>query len=283
MPNELKQLQELAKRFKGKLSQCEVYDSNVCTTRTKPGRPWELLPVSGEPFLKRLRFTFRGRRVAVLANSTYAQVAASGTFASRPFTINAKQKVAFRSEFAELLSVHGEQYPVFTEDGRVSSDQNYVLSQRELASLVEWSGLEEGESLHFTRGEISFYLKQPDNDRISGAIDRVIELAEKVEIAKEELSLEQLPAQFHPIIPMIKQWALADDSERTDLLATASEAMLRRLTDEVLPYLDAIDAYLDSFRGGAPPEPAAALGWLAECALEAKECLEGRNSPKAGK
>jgi hypothetical protein len=184
--------------------------------------------------------------------------------------------VGFRSEFADALSVGGKRYPVFTEDGKVSSDQKHLLSRPELVSLVEQSGLQEGESLYFTRGEMGFYLKRPDTDRISVAIDRMIELAGKVEIAEEELNLKLLPVQFHPIIPMIEKWALADDSERSDLLAATPEAVLRSLTDEVFPYLGAINSYLDSFRGGAPTEQAVALGRLAECALEAKQYLDGK-------
>jgi hypothetical protein len=269
-------MRELARRFKGKLSQCEVYDANVCATRSVPDKAWELLPVSGEPFFRRLRFTCKGRKVTVLANNTYTHGAAGGTFASRPFTINTKQMVGFRSEFADDLSVGGEQYPVFTEDGKVSSDQKHLLSRPELVSLIEQSRLRGGESLHFNRGEIGFYLKRPDTDRVSGAIDRMIELAEKVEIAEGEPNLELLPVQFHPIIPMIKKWALADDSERSDLLAATPEAVLRSLTDEVFPYLGAINSYLDSFRGGPPTEQAAALGRLAECALEAKQHPDGK-------
>jgi hypothetical protein len=41
-------LKELAKRFKGKLSRCEVYDANVCATRTVADRPWELIAVTGQ-------------------------------------------------------------------------------------------------------------------------------------------------------------------------------------------------------------------------------------------
>lgn len=276
MPAESMVLQELARRFKGKLSQCEVYDANVCTTRSVPDRPWELLPVSGEPFSRRLKFTCQGRKVTVLANNTYVHGAVSGTFASRPFTINAKQRVGFRSEFAEALSIGGERYPVFTEDGKVSSDQKHLLSRSELVSLVEQSGLREGESLYFTKGEIGFYLKRPDSDRTIGVVDRVIELARKVEIAEQELNLELLPVQFHPIIPMIRKWAWADDSERNDVLAAAPDAVLLSLTEEVFPYLGAIDSYLDSFLGGAPTEQAVALGRLAECALEAKQHLDGK-------
>ena len=175
MPAEPTVLEELARRFKaeGKLSQCKVYDANVCTTSVVPDRPWKLHPVSGEPFFQSLRFAYRGRKVAVLANNTYANGETSGTFASRPFSINAKQR-ALRSEFADALVVRGERYPVFTEDGKVSSDQKHLLSRPELVSLVEQCGLREGESLYFTKGEIGFYLKCPDTDRISVAIDRMI-------------------------------------------------------------------------------------------------------------
>jgi hypothetical protein len=86
MPGESTVLQELLKRFKGKLSQCKVYDANVCTTSTVPDRPWELIPVSGEPFYQQLRFTYNGRKVTVLANNIYANGETSGTFASRPFS-----------------------------------------------------------------------------------------------------------------------------------------------------------------------------------------------------
>ncbi len=169
----------------------------------------------------------------------------------------------------------GERYPVFTEAGKVSSDHKDLLSRPELVSLVEESGLEEGESLYFTKGEIGFYLKRPDVDRTIGIIDRVIALAGKVEIAEHELNLEALPVQFHPIIPLIKKWALDNDSERNDLLATTSKPVLRSLVDHVFPYFGAIDSYLDSFRGEAPTEQAAALGRLAECALDAQKHLDG--------
>jgi hypothetical protein len=278
MPTESNVLQELAKRFKGRLSQCQVYDANVCTSRSVPGRPWELLPVSGEPFFQMLRFTCRGRKVTVLANRTYVHGAANGTFASMPLTINAKQML-FRSEFACALHVGGQRYAVFTEDGKVSSVQKYALSRPELTSLVKESGLQEGESLYFTKGEIGFYLKRPGTDRTIGIIDQVIQLAANVENDEEELNLELLPVQFHAIIPTIKRWAVADDSERDDLLSTTPEVVLRSLTDEVIPYLDAIDSYLDSFRGEAPTEQAAALGRLAECALEAKQRLVDKAGP----
>src|SRR5262249_49686358 len=139
-------LQELAKRFKGTLAQCKIYDANVCTTATVPDRPWELIAVSGEPFSERLRFVYRERKVIVLANNIYVSVTVKGTFSNRPFTINAKQKLGFKSEFAENLLVGGEQYPIFTENAKVSSAQKLLLSQAELRFLIADAALREGES-----------------------------------------------------------------------------------------------------------------------------------------
>jgi hypothetical protein len=153
-------LRDLAKEFKGKLSSCLIYDANVCTTRPVPGRPWELDVLSGEPFTEQMNFTQRGRKVTVLANSVIVNGSAAGTFASRPFSINAKQMIAFRSQLACTLSIDALQYPVFTEDGTLSSEQGYVLDRPELRSLVAQTDFEQGESIYFTRGEIGFYLSE---------------------------------------------------------------------------------------------------------------------------
>jgi hypothetical protein len=158
----------------------------------------------------------------------------------------------------------------------VSSEQKDLLGRSELLSLITQSGLRDGESLYFTRGEIGFYLKGPDSDRVNRVIDRIIELAGKVETVEEGLNLKLLPAQFHSIIPLIKKWAVADDSERDDLLAATPITVLRSLAEEVSPFLSSIDSYLDSFGGKAPTEQAVALGRLAECALEAKQRLNDK-------
>jgi hypothetical protein len=275
-------LQELAKQFNGKLSKCEIYDANVCVFRSAPERPWELVPVSGEPFSQRLRCIYKGRTITVLENNAYASGEVKGAFASRPFSINAKQKGGFRSEYSSTPTIGSKHYPVFTEVGKLSPDQEDLLGRPELASLVEESDLREGESLYFTKGEIGFYfyLEQTIADRIRRVIDRVVDLAGRVEISEEKLNLKLLPAQFHPLIPLIERWALADDSDRSDLLSTTPEPILRALIGEVEPYLEVIDSYLDSFREGSPTEQAAALGRLAECALEAKQHLSDKKGSR---
>jgi hypothetical protein len=266
-------LQESAKIFKGRLSRCLVYDANVCSYRSTPDKPWELIPVSGEPFVRELRFTHRDRRIKMFCNSVYVEISIEGTFTNRPFSINAKQNVGRSSLYADTFSVSSKQYPVFTEDGKLSPEQESLLGRPEVISLVEQSNLQEGESLYFNRGEVGFYLKRPTTDQVSSVINCAIELAAAIEIAEEKLDLKLLPKQFHPVIQLIEKWALANDSDRDDLLASATETQLRQLVDEVNPYLQAIDSYLDSFRETALSEQAVALGTLAECALEAKQRL----------
>lgn len=264
-------LKELAQRFKGKLSRCEVYDANVCITRSLPSKPWELEPVSGEPFTERLQFTHRGRNVTVLASHAYVNGSVAGTFASGLITINARHRLAFSSEFADNLSLGVAQYPVFTEDGRVSAEQRSVLGRPELLSLVVQANLQEGESLYFTGGEIGFYLKRTD---VGGLIDQLVELAEKVQIVDGGPKLDLLPVQFHPLIPMIKKWTVTDDSKRNDLLDATPKHLLRTLVDEVSPYFGAINSFLDSIGEEAPREEAVSLARLAECAVEAKQLLD---------
>jgi hypothetical protein len=270
-------MQNLAKRFSAKLSRCQVYDANVCTTRSTPDKPWELIVVSGEPFFRRLRFIYKKRMVSLLANNTYVSGTVAGTFANRPVAVNARQEIGLRSDYAKTICVGADHYPIFTEDGQLSPDQEDLLNRSQVVSLLEQTGLREGESLHFTRGEIAFYLKQPTSERVSNAIERMIDIAGMLEIAEEPLNLKLLPVKFHPIIPLIEKWGVADDSDRDDLLNRAPQSALQMLTDEVGPYLEVIDSYLDSFQEGPPTEQAAALARLAECALEAKTRLGDKN------
>ena len=133
--------------------------------------------------------------------------------------------------------------------------------------------MQEGEIVLFTKDEITFYLKQPTSDRVSRIIDRMVDLAVKVEIPDEKLDLKLLPLQFHPVIPLIEKWALPDDSDRNDQLDMTPKSILRAFVDEVNPYMEAVDSYLNSLSGKPPTEEAGALGRLAECALEAKRLL----------
>jgi hypothetical protein len=275
MPTNMLQL--LAERYGGKLSNCKIYDSTVCTYHPDAERPWKLIVQSGEPFSRRLQFTHKERRLIVLENRDYVNGRVNGSFASGRLSINAKLGAGFRSVQASTLTLGGHHYPIYCKAPGLSSDQEDLLRRPELISLVEDSGLREGESLFFTQGDMGFYLRNSLVDRIVRAMDRLVNLARQTEIPEEKLNLDPLPAQFHPLIPLIERWAVDDDSDRNDLLETVSKSLLQALVAEVEPYFEAIDSYLDSFHQKSPPEHAAALGRLAECALEATQHLTTKN------
>jgi len=202
-------------------------------------------------------------------------------------TVNAEEKIGYRSQYATTVRANGKEYPVFTENGSLSPEQATLLKRPELLALIKESDLQESESIHFTNGDLSFYLRSPTLGRITESIDRMIDLANQIETREEELDLRVLPLRFNPLIPLTKKWAVGDDLEREDLLARSSRAELRALVEKVEPYLTSIDSYLDSF-GDRPPsaEAAAVLGKLAECAVEAKLYLtrkkRSRTSPLGG-
>jgi len=271
-------LLKLARRYKGKLSRCNVYDANVSTLHPVPEKPWEISVVSGAPFSRRLIFVRRKRKVAVLANSMYVNGSVAGSFACRPFSINHQHRGGFRSESAGSIGLAGRDYSVFTENGKLSADHRSLIKQPELLALVKEGDLRDGESLYFTRGEIGFYLRQATTERICGVIERAIDLADTIEVGKSEPNLRRLPTQFHPIIQLVEKWGLDDDLDRTDVLAQTPESVLRLLVESVGPYLKSIDSYLASFRHQQPTEEAAALGKLAEVAVEAKQYLQVRRA-----
>jgi hypothetical protein len=89
----------------------------------------------------------------------------------------------------------------------------------------------------------------------------------------EDVDLTELPAEFHDLIPLIREWAISDDGDRDGKMQATSDAELRALADAVHPRFDAINAYLDQ---NDHLEVATYLGTLAEAAVEAGMDLENR-------
>lgn len=189
------------------------------------------------------------------------------------FSLNAKSKIGHRSTYAATCQVSQTGWPIFTQDGRLSHDQTTLLHRRELSLLLDQTTLQEGESLHFSNGDIQIYLRFPSLERVRTTIEKMIDLADATEVSEEDVDLRSLPAEFHRLIPSIKQWAIVDDLGREELLEAAQDADLKRLLDEVDPYLPALNAYLDSFGPAPPTKAACALGCLAECVVEVKRKL----------
>ncbi len=87
----------------------------------------------------------------------------------------------------------------------------------------------------------------------------------------DHVDLTQLPPEFHDLIPLMNEWAIADDEERDQKMHSASDEQLRELTDRVRPRFGPINSYLDD---SAHLEVAPYLDRLAEAAVEAQLDLE---------
>jgi len=275
--NPLLVMRELAKRSKGKISSITLYDANVCTTTHPASRPWELTVVSGEPFSKQLRYSHCGRKIRIFGNRYFLHVSIVGSLSARQLSVNERNLIDSPSHEAGSVALgNAIRYPLFTKTGSLSPAQRSLLENDELRSLLRELDLQTEERLIVSTDEISVYLKKPTVERVSSLIDRLADLINRHEITQEELDLNVLPPQFHPLIPLIKKWAIADDLDRENFLEKFTKAVLKRFVAEAEPYLRPIDSYLDSFGDRPLSEQACALGRLAECAVDAKRYLGGR-------
>jgi hypothetical protein len=199
----------------------------------------------------------------------------AGSFPAQPLSVNERNLIdPLLQEAGSVTIDNAIRYPLFTKTGNLSPDQRSLVENTEFRSLLRELDLQTGEKLIVSTDELSAYLKKPTAERITSLIDGFVNLINHIDIPQEELDLNVLPPQFHPLIPLIKKWAIGDDLDREDFLENFPKAVLERFVMEVEPYLRPIDSYLDSFGYRPPSEQACALGRLAECAVEAKRYLE---------
>jgi hypothetical protein len=269
-------LRELAKRFKGRMPSTNFWDANVCTWTHPPGRTWEFTLVSGEPFSKELRYAYRDHNVRMFANHFFLNTEVAASFTIEHLSINRKNENNVMLKAAGPFRINGKQYSTFTESGALTSKHRKLFARAEFKTAVHELDLQAQESLHFAVDSISAYFDHPPLSRVIKVIESFRNLAESMAEPVEDLDLTVLPVQFHPLIPLIKKWAISDDSDREDFLTSSPKTILKSLVSEIEPYLPAIDSYLDSFGHRAPSEEAAALGRLAECASEAKQHLSDK-------
>jgi hypothetical protein len=267
-------VQELATQFKGKVSEITLYDGNVCSWEHPLDRSWEYLLLAGEPFSKQLRYRHSKRDIKVFANNFFLNANVAGIFAISHLSFNLKNANDSLQKPSDTLTLGGRQYPLFTKPGKLSPNHDELFSKAEFAALIQELNLQARESLHFASDNISVYLYQPSANKARNAVERLIDLAEKITGHPEELDLKILPVQFHPLIPLIKKWAIDDDADRESFVEILPRSVLESLASEVEPYLMPINSYLDSFGRESPPQEATALGRLAECALEIKQYLK---------
>lgn len=270
----LQTIREIAAEFGKKVSPCQVFDSNVCSTESTRDRPWEIRAIRGEPFTKCLHLRYGGRKVEILANGDYLNLNVELELPFTNFSLNQEDKRFIKFDFATEVKLGKRLYPVLTVDGSLTHEQETLLSSVDFSNFVSGLAPTEEESLHVTRGGINIYLKSRSVDDIRRIIEAVIVLSAKIEVPTKIPTFEEAPSMFHPLIPLLKTWAVSDDQERADLITEASPSALRELLATVEPFFEIINNYLDSFKDKNLDEFALALMRLAEAAAEAKIRLQ---------
>src|SRR5205085_2019208 len=109
---------------------------------------------------------------------------------------------------AEVQIIDERKYSTFTRSGEISPAHKDLMARNEFIDLVCKLDLQGKESLHFRPDTISVYFDHPSLSKMANLIDYLINLIQQIEGHEEELDFTGLPAQFHPLIPLLKKWSI---------------------------------------------------------------------------
>lgn len=163
--------------------------------------------------------------------------------------------------------------PGFQPTARIREATLAWLQEAAHRSLVADLNLRPDESLHVCVGGVTL-VGEPDRATLE-TIRLLCEVANALRVPEEPNLVDgmpfdpaNIPEQLRVLEPLIRRFASGDDELRAELISKASAKTRRRLRDETLPLLPAINAFLDSFGDDALSPEAILLGNLAEAVCE---------------
>ena len=270
-PSPIGQLRALAKAAKRPVRRVNMFDPDVCDEFTI-----EEALANAEPPPDRLRYEVRlsvaEQRFVLRASDRYLTIKIVGAFDVGTFSVNRSSRCItfFHGEMKQRTPVGS--HPVFAPP---NSPDPAVLELARVREAILALGLGADEGLRFYGTSVSAILRPGPQRHVSEVLPGLGRLADGLPQHREEaLSFADLPEPFHPLIPLIKRWGIADDDARSERMGKASRKQLQALVKRLSPFFGPINDYLDSF-GDRVPESAAALGALAEAASEARLILNG--------
>ncbi len=255
----------------GRMSSVNSYDANAARQIASPQgeRPM---------YTNRLVVSYASRKIQILANEELGCVSVSGDFDVSPFTINAGDRIGFKSVFAGDVRMGPREYAVFTKDGRLTASQRNTLHFAEVATLIRSHRFRTGEALHFYRNGLILYVRKEDLS--SELVFLLLALANSMPPEDSGSAEIELPPEFSHLENLTRDWAIGDDVVRTDKIDDASESQLKEFLALVEPELGAINSYLERLGEYPPGEAVANLANLIETALEVKDALMLRSAPR---
>lgn len=272
-PTPISLLRALAKAEKRPVRSVNVYDPDVCGDFDLNAALEGAAPPP-DRFRHEVRLSVAERRFAIRASDRYLAIDVRGDFAAGVFSINRPSMlIAFYGEIRKSLAI-GE-HPVYTRRNDPEPPALQRLGVREAILALR---LEPDEIVNVYANGVSACLRPRPQQPIVDILQLLAKLANELPADESRPPpLSELPSEFRPLIPLIRKWGIGDDADRTERLERASRRQLQNLVRRVTPLFESIDAYLDGF-GDNVSCAAAALGSLAQAAVEAKLILEAPDS-----
>jgi hypothetical protein len=212
-----------------------------------------------------------GRKVHVDVGGELARISIFGEFDVPLLTVNAADRIGFKSQRAGNVRIGVETTTVYTSDGTITEVQKRILDSKEMRTLVAFRCFREGEAIHFYRNALVLYAR---NDDVTVELVAVVSaVANALPISKPQPAPKEryadLPVVLRPLIPLVTEWGISDDEERWQKVKRSRRSTREKLINTVKPLLPALNQYLDGFKGH-PPIAACELWDVAEAALEAQ-------------
>jgi hypothetical protein len=87
-------------------------------------------------------------------------------------------------------------------------------------------------------------------------------------VEKYLVDVSRIRTELHDLVPLFSDWAISDDFERQQKIDKTSKSELGKLVKIVVPKMDLINDYLNSFGDEPLPHEATLIGNLAELVSE---------------
>lgn len=265
-------IQEVAKKFDGRMQADNLFDPNVSRRSPVVQQSWELKAPPGEFFRHKVRIAVRGREVKLRANDAFVLVEVRGDLDVAVVSINRKDRIMCLRESSIVVPAFPS-LPVFTsnQDDKLAS----FLSSEAVTHVLRTLGLGNSESLHIYRNGIHAYLQPESPEVLLSAVEAVCLFVDRVPECRACNTLfSVLPAELADLASVVHEWAISDDELRTEMLESAASEALLEFVATVECRVGEIEDYLGS--RSAEREAVIGLNTLMECLAEARLMLSLR-------
>jgi hypothetical protein len=240
-------------------------------------------PSPSDFFTRKLSYKANNLQATLRVNDEYLVAEVKGSFGdSVVCSFVNKSKIIGHMELASEAICRDYGCKIYVHDGTNLDNTVSFLMNSSFQQYVKSLCLSEKESFHIGSGQAFLYLQRFACEDVLENLEilyKILLLLPPVE--EKSPNFHDMPENFIKLIPLIKQWAIYDDSERSDKISRTPSKNLIHLVSSVNSDFNAINQFLVSYKSQPLPEHAILLGILAECATEAQLTLKARTAKKS--